>query len=342
MPVSVIATPRSTAQISWRTADEQRFRIALRSHENAALECAGDRVRDERLGSDRVDDAAVLRIGDDADDLERRVLDRIAVRQLLHPLQDDLAANRILGGEILVHERLVDDGHLARRADFDRRQRAAPQNLQPERPEVAVAAELVNRLPSFRVGLAGNVDVGADAAVRRKRRRLGRRDDAGQRVQPRQQRFEKLLLRRRGLVLLARQRQARDQDVVRVEAEIDRLQLHEVAHQQPRAGQQHQRQRDFAHDKRASQLAAAEPADDAAARVLQRIGHVLLHRLQRRHQPEHDGREHRHAKAERQHGNVQPNVRLGGKQPLRHQALHALRCPRTRTHIPAPRRRARA
>jgi hypothetical protein len=113
----------------------------------------------------------------------------------------------------------------------------------------------------------------------------------------------------------------RDQDVVRIEPQIDRLELHEVPYQQSSARKQHQRQRDFAHHQHASQLAAPEAANDAAARILERIGHVLFGRLQRRHQPEDDGRKHRHAEAERQHGNVHADDGLGGKQALWHQAF---------------------
>ena len=109
-----------------------------------------------------------------------------------------------------------------------------------------------------------------------------------------------------------------------LQLQIDRLELHEVPDQQARARKQHQRQRDFAHDQRASQLAAPEATDDAAARILERLGHVLPGRLQRRHQPEDDGREYGHAEAERQHGNAHADDGLGRKQALWHQAFDGL------------------
>ena len=131
----------------------------------------------------------------------------------------------------------------------------------------------------------------ADSAVWRQRRGFGRHDHAGQRVEPIEERPEETLLLGRGRVLAPRQRQARHQDVRGVQPEIDRLQRDEAAHEQPRADQQHQRQRDFDDDEHAAEPAAAEAAADAFAGVLERLDHVAPGRLQRRDQPEEQRRQ---------------------------------------------------
>ena len=244
-----------------------------------------------------------------------RILDGVSVLKLLHLLHDDLTSDRISAAKYLLTNVWLTTATLRAVLTSVADSVRPRKSFKPSVRNVAVAAELVDRLPSFGVCLARNVDVGADAAIGRKRRRFGGRHNTRQRVQPRQQRLEELLLRRRGLVLLARQRQARDEDVVRIEPEIDRLQLHEVAHQQSRAGQQHERERDFAHHERASELAAPESADDAAARVLQRIGHVFLRRLQRGHEPEHDGREHRDARLKASTGMFRRMIASVGNSP---------------------------
>ena len=70
--------------------------------------------------------------------------------------------------------------------------------------------------------------VGADAAVRRQRGRLGRRDDAGQRLEPRQQRLKNRCFAAAVCAGSARERQPRDEDVLRVEPEVASLELDEV------------------------------------------------------------------------------------------------------------------
>ena len=91
-------------------------------------------------------------------------------------------------------------------------------------------------------------------------------DDAGQRLNAVEHGPEEALLLRRGRVLAARQRHAGDENVLGIEAQIDVLQRDEAAHQQPGAGEQQQRQRDFDDDQGAPQPAATEAAADALAR----------------------------------------------------------------------------
>ena len=71
----------------------------------------------------------------------------------------------------------------------------------------------------------------------------GRRLHAGNRAQPRQQLIEERDLLRLVLVSRIRQRQLERERLLDVEAGIDRRELDEAAHQQPRAGKQHHRER---------------------------------------------------------------------------------------------------
>ena len=124
-------------------------------------------------------------------------------------------------------------------------------------------------------------------------------------MQPREQLLEELLFGRGRVVLAARQRQPGDEDVVGVEAQIDALHHDEAAHQQPRAGEQRERQRDLGDHQSVSQPAAPEASADAFARILQGIHDIAPRRLDRRRQSEDECRQDRGGQAEHQHRYVQ-------------------------------------
>ena len=75
----------------------------------------------------------------------------------------------------------------------------------------------------------------------------------------------------------------------------------EAADQQPRAGEQHERQRDFRDDQRASGSRRANAARAAAA-VVQRFAVVRARQLQRWHDAEDDSRGHRDERRKREDG----------------------------------------
>ena len=106
------------------------------------------------------------------------------------------------------------------------------------------------------------------------------------------------------------QRQSREQQVVRLKAEIHLLHGNETPHHQPGAGEQNQRQRHLHHHQRIAQAAPAKAAADALAGVLERLHQVLPRRLQRRREAEKQRRNDRHAEAEQQDGNIQLDHRF--------------------------------
>src|SRR5215510_7099850 len=168
------------------------------------------------------------------------------------------------------------------------------------------------RLPDY-------VYFAADAAKRWERSSLGRRHHAGQRMQPAQQLLVKPLFFDGRSVLAARERQAREQDVLRTEAQVHLLQLDETAHQQPSARQQHQRQRHFEHHQRVPQPSPPETAAGAFAGVFQRLDQVFSDRLQRRRQAEKHGGADRRPQTEKQDGEVQSNLGFARDEAIRNQ-----------------------
>jgi len=91
------------------------------------------------------------------------------------------------------------------------------------------------------VRLADDLEVGADAAIRRQRRCLGRDNDAGQCLNAVEHGPEEALLLRSGRVLATRQRDTGNENVLRIEAQIDCSQRDEAPDQQPGANEQQQR-----------------------------------------------------------------------------------------------------
>ena len=129
-------------------------------------------------------------------------------------------------------------------------------------------------------------------------------------MDPIEERSEEALLFGGGRVLASWQWNARDQNVLGVQPEIDRLQRDEAAHEQAGPHQQHQRQGHFDDDEHAAEPAAAEAAADPFAGILERFHHVAPGCLQCRHQPEEQRRHHRDEQAESEHRDVQPDDRL--------------------------------
>ncbi len=249
-------------------AVEERSGLSFGPHQDAPLECARDAVRNEDFRSDRILDPVVLCVGHHADDLEERVLHG-RVRQRFEVFEPDVLADRIFRAEILVHEGLIDDRDAACGIHLDVGQESSANEAEAERRHVALAAQLVDRVPALGRRLAGNLDLRSNSPIRRQRRGRCRSDDAGQRLQPRQQRLEESLLVGRRVVLAARERQPGDENVVGVQPEIHALHDDEAAHQQPGRGEQRQRQRDLGDDQAVAKPVAAESSAHALARILQ-------------------------------------------------------------------------
>ena len=130
MPVNVSATPRSTAQISWRTAASSASGspcvLTRMPRSNAPV--IG--VRDERLGPGgsmmpRFFASAMTPMISNAG-----FSIAFPSGSFCMPFKMICRPMGFSAGKYLFDERLIDDGDFARRADFGRRQRAAPQHFQ--------------------------------------------------------------------------------------------------------------------------------------------------------------------------------------------------------------------
>ena len=256
--------------------------------------------RKEHLLRDLVADAGVLRIADDADDLERRRGARIEA-------EADVAADRAPVAEEALRIALVDDrvavavapsvvdvrvGRLRRRAFVARLELAANEHRNPHRPEVARADRVAVRVHLLaRLGLIafdGHRAVPLVALEQtdvRERHRL----DAGLRRQPLDERFVQggNPLRR---VAADRRRDVEGDQALRLDAEIDQPQILERADEEPGADEQQHRDRHLRHDERLAHADAA--ARHRADLILQRGREVRLRRTQRgRETEEKPGRE---------------------------------------------------
>src|SRR5262245_15270201 len=94
-------------------------------------------------------------------------------------------------------------------------------------------------------------------------------------------------------VTRARQEQFRRQHMLRVEARIGLLQFPETADQQPGAGQERQRQRDFGYYQRVTQTAPLSSA--ATPAFLESFVEIDLSGLESRRKSEQDAGQERHA-----------------------------------------------
>ncbi len=291
----VTATFLSTDQIARRTSFSHRERRPRGAHQDPALEGRRDGVRNEGLRHDGVLRALVARVGHDADDLEDGVRDG-RVRRRPQLLQLDRAPDRVVGPEEAAAERLVHHRDLSRAGDVHGGQHPAAPEPQPERLEVALRAELVDRLPAL-AGGAGPERPPPTGCRRREgpsSRRVAASTPGSARRRLRTW-LEVLLLGGGRGVGAARQRRADVQHALRIEAHVRGLQLDEAAHQQTRAGEQDQRERDLGGHERPVQPAPAVPAAATLARVLERVDEVVARGAQRRHQAADDGRHERDA-----------------------------------------------
>ena len=146
-------------------------------------------------------------------------------------------------------------------------------------------------------------------AVAAERQHRGERGAAHARQRPRAFQHlvvERPMLGRRVVAAGARRVDEPDQHVRGIEAEVRRAQVHERLQQQPAAGEQHQRQRDFRRDQRAPEPASGRH-DVAACRILERLHDVAARRVERRHQAEqHAGRDAEQCDEE-EDGDIEPH-----------------------------------
>ncbi len=146
------------------------------AHQNAARAGTGHRIGNPEFRIRRILQAMVLRVGDDTDDLEPGIGE--LVWKLLELRDVHALTDGIFVAEIFVGEGLVNDGELALPFHLGFSERASVDELDFQDREIAFTAKLEERGPFFGVSLAGNLDVGVDAAVGRKCTGSGRKKPA--------------------------------------------------------------------------------------------------------------------------------------------------------------------
>ena len=98
------------------------------------------------------------------------------------------------------------------------------------------------------------------------------------------------------------------QHTVRREPEVDVLERQERSHQQPRGGQQDDRQRDFGDDQHRAEPSAGPRCRRLRAALLQRIRQIESRGMQGRHEPEERRRHQREPEREQEDGRVHPHL----------------------------------
>ncbi len=206
--------------------------------------------------------------------------------QRCQPRQADLAADRVEPTEVPRRERLVDDRDVAPRMDLTRRQLPSGQKTQAKGFEQRFAADLHERPGVLLRRRTGNLEgtVRTDEC----RQPAGDRntDDPGKRLHAVDHVPVELPMIGGWPLLRPRKRDARHEHIPRVEPQIDADQLDERPHQEPRAEQQHDRERDLRDDE-----AAAHPRLPAAGRAaapadVRPDAQIPSRALQRREEPE--------------------------------------------------------
>ena len=229
--------------------------------------------RDDDLRHRRVLQALVQRVRGHAHDLEVADQGERGARRAV-PGERDRASERARSAQVSPSERAVDHGHAPRPRDVVGAKVAALQDRHAERPEVRVVREMEEAAPDVGVRRARDVVVPTDAAEERRAAGGRGRDDTRHRADADERLAQELLLLRRGAVALAGQGHAHEEQALGIEAEVDRLQVHERPHQQPGRAQEDERECDLEDDEGAAQPAAAEAAARALAGVPQRVHQV--------------------------------------------------------------------
>ena len=142
---------------------------------------------------------------------------------------------------------------------------------------------------------------------RQRRHRPGVRDD-GKRADAVDQRRVELLLGGAGGVARGGQHDLDRHDARRPEAGAHRREVDEAADEEPRADEQHQRERDLGDDHDVRQPARAAARRHAASALLQDIGEVGPHRPPRGDEAEDEAGRDRDRRGERQDRQVEADL----------------------------------
>ncbi len=118
--------------------------------------------------------------------------------------------------------------------------------------------------------------------------------------------------RARALIAVEGRVDSEQQQVVGIEAEIHALEIDERPHEQPRAGHEHERQRDLGHDEGARQPAAARAGHRGAPGFLQCRAHAQVRRAEGRDDAKQQRRGTGHEHREPEHAHIDVRQPLGG------------------------------
>src|SRR5580704_1192297 len=305
-------------------AFQHRQRLLRRAHQDTALRRARDRIGHPELWPDRILQTVVLHIRNHPDNFEPRLRHRIGKR--LQPHEVNALPDGIVVAQIPVRKGLVDDREFSLPVHFRFCEGPAVHELNAQRREIALAAQLKQCLPLFGVRLPNNIDVGANPTVWRQRARFRRVQHAWQRLYSLQQWLVKTGDLIGGFVTVPRQRKPRDQNMVRLESQVHFSQRDKTAHQQSCGSHERERKRHFQHYYGVAQSVVTPGPARSLPTIAQGIVQVASCGLQRRNQTENQRGQYRHAQCERQHRRVQLDDGLRGNNLLRygrHQGLQS-------------------
>src|SRR5437763_2187573 len=240
-----------------------------------------------------------------------RTDDRRVVSAAAEPRHREGPPQRILPRPQLVGEPPVHDDDFRGVCPVLRREVAAPEP-DAHRREVARTHHAQPRREVLLGGVGTNPPwiERQDVHAARERQRAGHAHGrhAGIARQHVRQILEELGLHRGIRVARGREPDARRQHVARVVAGIHRGQPHEAPDEQPRAHQQHERERDLRHHQPALRPVAPARARRGAALVAQRLLHAGARRAQRRQQAERQARHEREDEGEGEYPGVEPDL----------------------------------
>ena len=224
----------------------------------------------------------------------------------------DALDQRVLIGVELAREGFADEHYLGRGGVVARREVAARFDGDAQRAEIARRGGIEGgrRLIADWDGRLADLHEGQDVIVAGEWKDLGGAGDgdAGQGANAIEGASVEGLLLRVGLVFGAGEIGVKGEDVVRVEAGVDALQVVEAAHQESGAAEEDEGERDLADHQHAAHRIAPEADRVAAAAFAECRREIGLRHVDRRRESEENPGEHGDGDGESDHAGVERNL----------------------------------
>ena len=221
-----------------------------------------------------------------------------------------------VGAEVAGDERSVDHGRPGLLAGGQAGRFPSSQQPHADCPEIPAAGILDQCRPEL---VAGNARYRDFARIPSPERRDARRRRGGLHTGDRRYALKCLLVEPvpvgGSVVVAGRKRDGRNQDVARVEPEIDPDQRDEAAHEQPGPQQQDQRDRDLGGDQRVSQR--PPPTGDAFAVALEALHQIPACAVERGRNPEQQRRQDGDSETEGERLAIQSELDFSRQRTLR-------------------------